>query len=123
MASDWQVCQDLSRGFVNPSRHPGRAWLRTPRGARIGKRRRTLPGACGHAATSMPEVGMRTDWRPKSFRGGEIALAILARLRRNIEARPIKPYAFHMGLGAFVGAAGIFAIFQRFNARAAERPP
>jgi cytochrome c oxidase cbb3-type subunit I len=67
---------------------------------------------------------MRTDWRPKSFRGGEIALAMLARLRLDIEARTIEPaYAFHMGLGAVAAALGVVPIFRRFSTRPAKPPP
>ncbi len=51
-------------------------------------------------------------------------LGLLALLCIFIAAQTIEPaYAFHMGLGALVAAAGIFAIFQRFNACPAERPP
>ena len=68
---------------------------------------------------------MQIDSRPKSFRGGEIGLvAVLALLCIFVAAQTIESaYAFHMGFGALVAAAGIFAIFQRFNGRAAERPP
>ena len=65
--------------------------------------------------------------QPKSLWGGEIGLigvlGLLALLCIFIAAQTIEPaYGFHMGLGAVVAAAGIFAIFQRFNARPAERP-
>jgi len=68
---------------------------------------------------------MQIDSRPKSFRGGEIGLvAVLALLCIFVAAQTIESaYAFRMGFGALVAAAGIFAIFRRFSARAAARPP
>src|SRR5271155_3842000 len=68
---------------------------------------------------------MQIDSRPKSFRGGEIGLvAVLALLCIFVAAETIESaYAFRMGFGALVAAAGIFAIFRRFSARAAARPP
>src|SRR6516162_202517 len=71
---------------------------------------------------------MQAESQPKSLWGGEVgligALGLLGLLCIYIAANTVEPaYAFHMRLGALVAAAGIFAIFQRFNARPAERPP
>ena len=65
---------------------------------------------------------MQTIAQPKSFWGGEMGLiavlAFLGLLCLFIAAKTIEPaYAFHMGLGVIAAALGIFAIFQRYNAR------
>ncbi len=66
--------------------------------------------------------------QPKSLWSGEVGLigvlAILGLLCLYIAAKTIEgAYQFHMVLGVIAAAAGIFAIFQRYNARPAERPP
>ncbi|MBV9290062.1 MAG: cytochrome-c oxidase, cbb3-type subunit I [Hyphomicrobiales bacterium] len=71
---------------------------------------------------------MQTVSQPKSLWGGELgliaALAILGLLCIFIAAKTIEPaFAFHMGLGALAAALGVFAIFQRYSQRPAERPP
>src|SRR5271157_5902488 len=71
---------------------------------------------------------MQTVSQPKSVWSGEIGLisvlAILGLLCLYIAAKTIEPaYAFHMALGVICAALGIFAVFQRYNARPAERPP
>src|SRR5208283_3662585 len=71
---------------------------------------------------------MQTVSQPKSVWSGEIGLisvlAILGLLCLYIAAKTIEPaYAFHMALGVIAAALGIFAIFQRYNSRPAERPP
>ena len=70
---------------------------------------------------------MQTLSQPKSLWGGEIGLigvlAILGLLCLYIAAKTIEPaFAFHMALGVICAALGIFAIFQRYNKRPAERP-
>ena len=64
----------------------------------------------------------------KSLRVGEVGLVIvlaaIALACLFIAAKTIEPaYAFHMWLGVPAGAAGIFAIFQRYNARPAGPAP
>ena len=71
---------------------------------------------------------MQTVAQPKALWGGEMGLiavlAILALLCLFIAAKTFEPaFAFHMGLGVIAAAAGIFAIYQRYSARPAERPP
>src|SRR5208282_3053533 len=71
---------------------------------------------------------MQTLSQPKSLWGGEIGLisvlALLGLLCLYIAAKTMEPaYAFHMALGVICAALGIFAIFQRYNKRPAERPP
>src|SRR5579863_9111296 len=120
MAADWQVFPGLARGFTGrPIAPAGRGF----------QRRAGLESAsdAGRSLSIRPRrrlrarSGMQIDSRPKSFQGGEIGLALLFIF---IAAQTIESaYAFPMGLGALFAAAGIFAIFQRFNGRAAERPP
>ncbi|HXZ15447.1 MAG TPA: cbb3-type cytochrome c oxidase subunit I, partial [Roseiarcus sp.] len=51
-------------------------------------------------------------------------LAVLGLICLFIAAKTIEPaFAFHMALGVLCAALAIFAIFQRYNARPAERPP
>jgi cytochrome c oxidase cbb3-type subunit I len=64
----------------------------------------------------------------KSLRAGEVSLvivlAVLALTCLFIAAKTIEPaYAFHMWLGVAASAAGIFTIFQRYNARPAGSVP
>ncbi len=64
----------------------------------------------------------------KSLRVGEVSLAavlaVIALTCLFIAAKTIEPaYAFHMAVGVLAAAGGIFAIFQRYNARPAEMPP
>ena len=64
----------------------------------------------------------------KSMRGGEVGLmavfAVLALLCLYAAAKTIEPaYAFHMALGVIGAAASVFAIFQRYSARPAAKPP
>ncbi len=71
---------------------------------------------------------MQTVSQPKSLWGGEMGLisvlALLGLLCLYIAAKTIEPaYAFHMALGVICAGLGIFAIFQRYNKRPAERPP
>src|SRR5271166_1033174 len=72
--------------------------------------------------------GMQTASQPKTLWSGELGLvavlALLGLLCIFIAAKTIEPaYAFHMALGVICSGVGIFAIFQRFNKRPAERPP
>jgi len=71
---------------------------------------------------------MQAESQPKSLWGGEVgligALGLLGLLCIYIAANTVEPaYAFHMGLGVVAAGLGVFAIFQRFSARPAERPP
>src|SRR5271166_2873027 len=71
---------------------------------------------------------MQTLSQPKSLWSGEIGLisvlAILGLLCLYIAAKTIEPaYQFHMALGVICAAAGIFAIYKRYDQRPAERPP
>ena len=64
----------------------------------------------------------------KSLRIGEaslaVVLAVLALACLFIAAKTIEPaFAFHMGLGVLGGAAGVFLIFRRYNARPAGAVP
>jgi cytochrome c oxidase cbb3-type subunit 1 len=71
---------------------------------------------------------MQAVSKNKSLRVGEVllvvVLAVLALGCAFIAAKTIEPaYAFHMALGALCSALGIFAIFQRYNARPAGAAP
>src|SRR6516164_573184 len=71
---------------------------------------------------------MQAESQPKSLWGGEVgligALGLLGLLCIYIAANTVESaYAFHMGLGVVAAGLGVFAIFQRFSARPAERPP
>ncbi len=71
---------------------------------------------------------MQTASQPKTLWSGELGLvavlALLGLLCIFIAAKTIEPaYAFHMALGVICSGVGIFAIFQRFSKRPAERPP
>jgi cytochrome c oxidase cbb3-type subunit I len=71
---------------------------------------------------------MQTVSQPKALWGGEIGLigvlAILGLLCLYIAAKTIEPaFAFHMALGVICAGLGLFAIFQRYSKRPAERPP
>ncbi len=71
---------------------------------------------------------MQTVSEPKALWGGEIGLigvlAILGLLCLYIAAKTIEPaFAFHMALGVICAGLGLFAIFQRYSKRPAERPP
>ncbi len=66
--------------------------------------------------------------QPKPLWSGEVGLiavlALLGMLCLFIAARTIEPaYGFHMGLGVLACGLGIFAIFQRYNVRAPDKPP